>query len=87
VPQSGLGTSGTEGVAPVGRAIVGHHPFDDGAVSGEPIKRAFEEGDGALFAFVWQDFGVPIWGAISVTILLSVREIPLNQAQNQWPQP
>jgi hypothetical protein len=43
------GTQIAEVVAPVGGAVVGHHPLDADAMSGEEGPRPEQEGEGAPF--------------------------------------
>src|SRR5579871_5583421 len=55
VPDPALGEAGAEGVAPVGRAVIGHDALDADAETGEPGERAVEEGDGAFLLLVGQE--------------------------------
>lgn len=50
-----LGEALAEGI---GGAVVGHDALDGNAVAGEPVEGAAEEGDGAFFLLVRQEFGV-----------------------------
>ena len=45
-------------MASIGGAVVGHDTLDRDAVAGEPVEGAVEEGNGAFFLLVWQEFGV-----------------------------
>ena len=47
-----------EGVAPVGRAVVGRDTLDRRTAPGEPIDRAAGEGDRAFLALIGQQPGV-----------------------------
>jgi hypothetical protein len=46
------------GVAPIGRAVVGHDPLDRDALAGEPSDRALQERHRAGLAFIRQHFAV-----------------------------
>src|SRR5580704_5403101 len=58
VLEPGPGAGGAEGMAAVSRTIVGHDPLDVDAVTGEPIERAAEEGNGVFLLLVRQELGV-----------------------------
>ena len=66
-----------EGVAAIGRAVVGHDPLDGDAEAGEPGQRPLEEGHGALLALVGQDLGV---GEARGVVDADVQEVPADAA-------
>src|SRR5512144_3130071 len=45
-------------MASIGGAVVGHDALDGDAVAGEPVECTAEEGNGAFFLLVRQEFGV-----------------------------
>ena len=58
MPHARAGTGGSEGMAAIGIAVVGHDPLDGDAMAREPDQRPLEEGDGPGLALVGEDLGV-----------------------------
>src|SRR5262245_45176983 len=66
-----------EGMADIGRPVVGHDPLDGDAQAGEPGDGALEEGDRAFLALVGQDLGE---GEARGVVDADVEEVPADAA-------
>ena len=77
VLQAGCATGIAEGVADIGRAVVGHHPLDPDAEAGEPGQGPPEEGHRTLLALVGQDLRVGEPGGV---VDADMEEVPATAA-------
>ena len=78
VLQAGGAAGGAEGVAAIGRAVVGHHPLDGDAEAGEPSDGPVEESHGTFLALVGQDLAVGEPGGV---VDRDVQEVPADAAR------